>query len=215
VRPDLLDLPDLERTERLVDLLVDGNAAAATGWLTARFLEGTTIAELADGPIREAMTALGELWRHDENGIFVEHRGTDACLQAIAQLRSMTAKVPDRAPVALGGAPAGDPYLIPSQLAAMVAAEAGMNAINLGPDTPPTAFAAAIAKHRPRLVWISISTALTPAGSRALSRMLGEIPASTAIIVGGREASTLASVPARTKRATTMVELADAAALKR
>jgi excisionase family DNA binding protein len=213
VRPDLLDLPEAAAGtgKRLVDHLLAGDAASAGGWLVARFLEGATLAELADGPIRSAMYALGELWHHDEGGIFIEHRGTDACLHAIAQLRGMIAKVPDRAPVAIGGAPAGDPYLIPSQLASMVAAEVGMNAINLGADTPIAAFAAAVTRHRPRLVSLSISTPLASARARALSRWLGTLPASTSIIIGGRSASTLATVPPRTRRATSMFELADKA----
>jgi excisionase family DNA binding protein len=215
-RPELLDLPEIgavrARDGGLADCLLDGDALAARGWLMARYLEGVTIAELADGPIREAMHALGELWRHDDRGVFVEHRGTDACLQAVVQLRSLMPAVPAKAPIALGGAPAGDPYLLPSQLAAMTAIEAGMAAINLGPDTPPEAMEHAIATHRPALVWLSITTAPTPARARALARWLATLPVSIKIVVGGQQASALATRPRHARRANTMRELAAIAA---
>src|SRR5512139_3387042 len=143
-RPELLDLPEVasarEHGDRLYDMLLAGDAVAVRGWLVARYLEGDTLAQIADGPIRSAMHALGDLWRHDAQGVFVEHRATAVCLQAVAQLRSMLAELPASAPLALGGAPAGDPYLLPSQLASMVLEEAGLRTVNLGPDTPLSAF---------------------------------------------------------------------------
>lgn len=215
VRPELLDLPEVAaaregRHQVLLDYLLDGDLPRARGWLTARFLEGQTVAALGDGPIREAMHALGELWHRDDAGVFIEHRATDACLHALAQLRTHLPREAADAPVAVGGAPEGDPYLIPTQLAAMVAAEAGLRAINLGADSPPSAFRHAVAKHRPRLVWVSVTAPLSPARARGLVRGLEALPAATSIIVGGQEAAKL-RLPARVARATTMRELGDLA----
>lgn len=207
LRPDLLDVPQaVTARERLVDHLRDGDTSGACGWLAARYLEGATIAALADGPIRDAMHALGELWRHDDSGVFVEHRATDACLQAIAQLRGMMPAASPSAPCAVGGAPAGDPYLIASQLAAMVAAEGGMRAVNLGPDVPAAALERAVTDLRPRLVWISVSAPLAPARVGALCRALEALPRSIAIVVGGREASSL-RLPGRAHRSSAMADL--------
>lgn len=215
VRPEVLDLPEValgRERDRLIGYLLSGDGVGARGWLMGRYLEGSTIAELADGPIREAMHELGELWRHDEAGIFIEHRGTDICLQAIAQLRSMTDAPSAQAPVALGGGPPGDPYLLPSQLAAMSLAELGMRAINLGPDTPASAFEAAISEHAPRMVWLSITTVLAPARARSIARMLASLPSSITIAIGGQQASTLGNLPARVKRVASMSALAEVGA---
>ncbi|MCW5805529.1 MAG: helix-turn-helix domain-containing protein [Deltaproteobacteria bacterium] len=213
VRPELLDLPELAvaaKAERLTGHLLAGDSVGARGFLLARYLGGATIAELADGPIREAMHALGELWHHQDSGIFVEHRGTDVCLEAVAHLRGLAPiHAGARAPLALGGAPAGDPYLLPSQLAAMTLAEAGLRAINLGSDTPPSAFAAAVAEHAPRLVWISVTAALASARARALVRWIDSLPASISVVVGGQQASQLGKLPPRVRRGTTMTELAE------
>ncbi len=160
---------------------------------------------------RDAMAELGELWHHEEDGVFLVHRGTDVCLQAVAQLRTMTSAVPATAPVALGGGPAADPYTLATQLAATVVAEAGMRAVNLGPNTPAAAFAHAVRVHQPRLVWISVSTPLAPARARSLSQWLATLPSSTSIVIGGAQSRTLAAVPARALRASSMAQLAAAA----
>jgi len=215
-RPELLDLQEVavarsRGEDRLASYVRDGDSVAARGWLIARYLEGATIAELADGPIREAMVGLGELWYHDQRGIFIEHRGTDVCLQAVAQLRGMIPTVPATAPVALGGAPPGDPYLVPTQLAAMVVAEAGMTPVNLGPDTPVDAFARAVDEHQPKLVWISISAELASANACAISNWLETVPATTAIVIGGTQSRVLSNLPVRAVRATSMGDLASVA----
>ncbi len=216
-RPELLDLPEVAAARargdgRLSSFLHDGDSVGARGWLMARYLEGATIVELADGPIREAMAALGERWHHaDDSGVFLEHRATDICLQAVAQLRTMIPAVPASAPVAIGGGPSDDPYVLPSQLAAMVVTEAGWRAINLGPDTPVGAFAHAVAQHHPELVWISISAPLAPARARSMSRWLDGLPATTAIVIGGQQARTLTSLPPRAVWASSMADLSAAA----
>jgi excisionase family DNA binding protein len=214
-KPELLDLPEVasvrEHGDRLYDLLLAGDVVAVRGWLVARYLEGASIAQICDGPIRGAMHALGDLWRHDPQGVFVEHRATAVCLQAVAQLRTMIAEPPANAPVAVGGAPAGDPYLLATMLAAMVLEEAGVRAVNLGPDTPVAAFEAAVAQHRPKLLWLSVSTALSGGRARAYERWLESSPEGLQIVVGGQHAATLGHLPPRARRLVAMEELAELA----
>lgn len=215
VHPELLDLPEVavarEKGERLVQYLAAGDAVGARGFLIGRYLEGASVADLADGPIREAMHALGELWRHDEGGVFVEHRATDICLQAVAQLRGMIPDPRPDAPLALGGAPSGDPYLVPSQLAAIAITEAGLRAMNLGPETPVHALRHAVVSHRPALVWLSVSSALTPQRARTYAAWIAGLPASTSVVVGGQQAATLTGLPARVHRVPSIAALVDVA----
>lgn len=215
-RPELIGLPEitaaqpasLVRGGRLLDFLLEGDAVGARGFLLHHYLSGSGIAELADGPIREAMQRLGELWLHEENGIFIEHRGTDACIQAVAHLRNML-HAPPNAPLALGASPKDDSYILPSFLAAMVATAAGLRAINLGPDTPLAALQQAVHHHRPSLVWMSASVPINPSRARAIARWLGSLD-STVAVVGGRHGRPLASEPG-VLFFETMVELAELA----
>ncbi|MDY7109604.1 MAG: excisionase family DNA-binding protein [Planctomycetota bacterium] len=201
VHPEILGLPDVEavagamparedEAERLHTYIEGGHAREARGLILSMYLEGRSVAEICDGPIRLAMHRIGDLWRHGPEGIFIEHRATDICAQAINQLRSTLQPVPgtfgegnraaasrdsvpivpdteagehaapdteERTPVATGGAPAGDPYMLPSLMAAASLEGEGFRAINLGPDSPPEALLLAARHHRADLVWLSAS----------------------------------------------------------
>jgi excisionase family DNA binding protein len=213
-RPDLLGLPDLAVTQRatltgsasFLDLLLEGDVDGARGFLLARYLAGSSVAELADGPIKDAMHTLGELWRHEDAGVFIEHRGTDACIQAIAYLRSLIA-APANAPLALGAGLEDDPYIIPPFLASMVTSVAGLRSINLGPDTPLSALQEAAQHYRPRLIWLSASSPVNSARARAISRWLGSLR-DTAVVVGGRHGDQLVGDQKSIRYLPTMGELA-------
>ncbi len=218
-RPEVLDMPEVAIAQQralagddgLYAYLATGDTVGARGWLLARYLAGASIEELGDGPIKEAMHALGELWRHDEGGIFVEHRGTDICLQALAQLRN-TFEPPPQAPLALGGAPEDDPYLLPSFLAATVIAAVGMRAVNLGPDTPIAAMQAAVAHYAPQLVWISASTPMPSQQAREIAAWIETVPPSVQVLVGGRESGRIVHAASNEIRTVaSMTELAQIA----
>ncbi|MCH2162885.1 MAG: hypothetical protein MK085_13580, partial [Phycisphaerales bacterium] len=125
-------------------------------FLASRYLAGEDISELSDGLIRSTLTEIGEFWKHRGDGIVVEHRATDTCVRALLRMRSMF-DVQEPAPIATGAAIPGDAYMLPSLIASLVAAENGMCARNLGPDTPFEAMKIAAEKDRPSLFWITAS----------------------------------------------------------
>ena len=90
-------------------------------------------------------------------------------------------------PCALGAAPSGDPYLLPSVFVASVAAEAGLRSINLGPDLPVSALAVAVREQAPALIWLSLSS--QQAAERAAPALLEAAAGWTArgvrVVAGG------------------------------
>lgn len=216
-RPELLGMPELAAAQRasldgsgsLLDALRQGDVVGARGFLLARYLGGSSIAELADGPIREAMEQIGELWLHDiARGVFLEHRATDTCMQAVQFIRNRLDS-PATAPLALGGSPEDDAHMLPSMLASMVIASAGFRVVNLGADTPLGALQQAVQHHHPRLVWMSASIPTNPARAKAIARWLASLPASIVTVVGGRAAGAL--VGRGVQRVHTMAELGELA----
>ncbi len=198
VRPELLGLRDLSPTggallmadapgDRLFGFLSEGRAKDARGLILSLYLEGQSVAEIADGPIRNAMERLGELWRHQESGIFLEHRATDICVQAVEQLRQFVEPEEPRA-IAVGGAPPGDPYFLPSLLVATALQAEGWRAVNLGPNTPFDALVAACKHHQPALAWLSVSS-VQNAGEieQGIERLAGELAGQmTTLVLGGQ-----------------------------
>jgi excisionase family DNA binding protein len=214
VRPEVLGLPELGAVEpedaasedAVYEHLIAGHAREVRGLVLARYLGGEPVAAIFDGALREAMTRIGERWRHQGDGVFVEHRATDICLAAVAALRAIF-ESPIGAAVVVGGAPEGDPYVLPSLMAATVLAAEGLRAVNLGADTPASALGHAVRHHHPLVTWISISAPLVPARADELVAALHELARSTTVVVGGRHRGALAAHPEVTVVAT-MAELA-------
>jgi MerR family transcriptional regulator, light-induced transcriptional regulator len=205
VRPELLGLPAAgpvtmrdarDRTraaDRLVDALLEDRSSEARSLIVSSYVDGAGLAWLCDVVIREALARIGELWEHGPEGIFLEHRATDTCLRALAELRPLLPPAPPLAPVAVGGGFDGDGYQVPSAMAALVLAEVGYRDRNLGALTPVDATLAAVARYRPRLVWQSFSVA--PERPREAARSLDRLAravAPGALVVGGRAVAEVA-----------------------
>lgn len=216
IRPQALGLADLasvdtraaagaDRDSALFEALTVPHAGdsgpSARALILAWYLAGDSAASIFDGPVRSAMHRVGDLWKHDERGILVEHRATDTCIAALVSLRTLLPAAPaneDRAPLALGGAPQGDPYQIPSMMAAIVLAEAAFREINFGANTPLELLADEARATNARLVWVSISAAQDPKALRPaigkLSSALAGVASSSAsrrthLVVGGAGAA--------------------------
>jgi methanogenic corrinoid protein MtbC1 len=167
VRPEILGLPDVEavagqlpagdgESAELQDYLARGAAREARGLLLSMYLSGRSIARICDGAVRDAMTEIGCLWQHTPEGIFIEHRATDICFQAINQVR-LTFPEHRNGIAAVGGAPTGDPYMLPSLMAATVLSGEGIRAVNLGATTPAKSLLQAVDRHDARFAWLSVS----------------------------------------------------------
>jgi methylmalonyl-CoA mutase cobalamin-binding subunit len=205
VRPDLLGWPDLlpgpaggagegaatpqADREQLVAAMEVGHGRQVHSMVLGWYLGGRSLAELCDGPLRCAMHAMGNLWRQCEQGILVEHRATEWCAQALAQVRSMMPAPGQEAPVAIGGAPEEEAHGLGSAMAAAILRECGYHDTNFGAFTPIRLLANMAREHRARLVWLSVTM---PPDARAkketaeLSRQLESDGAT--LVLGGQNA---------------------------
>ncbi|MGQ0629064.1 MAG: B12-binding domain-containing protein [Phycisphaerales bacterium] len=176
VRPGSLGLTELshlpragrtpsDREDALYHALESGDAPVVRGLLQAMYVEGASLAVIVDGPLRAAMQRIGELYQHQEWGIVIEHRASDIAICAMNQLRLLIGPPSRHAPIALGGAPGEDPYILPSLAASAALAEAGFRDINLGPRMPLAGIEEAALRFDARLVFLSLSIAPTGRGS--------------------------------------------------
>lgn len=193
---------------RLFELLQQDDAPAARGMLLSLYLSGWTVAAICDGPMRMALERIGTLWEHGPSGIVIEHRATTMCLHTLAELRTLFPPVAADAPVAVGGALSGDPYLVPSLMASTVLAELGYRDHNLGPETPLAALEHAIERYRPRLAWLAMSVPPPADLARAVTHLASTLASrGGALVVGGRGVPALGEPPGLV-RVGSMAELA-------
>jgi MerR family transcriptional regulator, light-induced transcriptional regulator len=195
--------------EQLCSLLEQDDAPAARALLLALYVSGWPVAAIGDGPMRFAFEKIGTLWQHDPAGIVIEHLATDTCVRALAELRTLFPPPASGAPAALGAAPSGDPYILPSMMAAAVLADLGFRDHNLGPESPIAALGQAADHYRPRIVWLAMSVPRDDEPFRAaVVDLAGRLARRGArLIVGGRGAPALAPT-AGMLRIHSMAELA-------
>ena len=198
--PDAIGLPvgnaqldlDEAKFKTTYEKLVAGYQDDVWQMLIGRFLEGASISQLGDGPIKSALKEIGAKWGHEADAIFIEHRATDICLQVVQQMRVL-ASTDNKTFRATGGAVENDPYLLPSMLVASIIVEHGGDATNLGPNTPIDVLRIDSIQRppetRPELVWISASIIKDPVklSSQIMSfaRECGDLGIQVA--VGGRD----------------------------
>ncbi len=168
--------------------MVDGREAEVRGAVLAMYLRGRSVASLCDGPLKAGLYEVGSLWQHDRAGIYVEHRATAMCVGALHQLHALLPPPREDAPVAIGAAPSGDVYQVPTLMAATVLAELGFRAINLGPEMPLEVLGMAADRARAVLVWVSVSVATALAAQRDAIDALGQSLSAQGrrLIVGGQ-----------------------------
>jgi methanogenic corrinoid protein MtbC1 len=214
LRPDLLGLPpraattpaapggtspETEGERAIAGALEAGDADAFGAQAIAWYVSGRALAELFDGPVRGVMNDLGARWREEEEMILAEHRATEACLRAVAQVRMLMPEPPtSHAPLAIGGAVEGDTHALASAMAAAVLAEVGYRDVNFGGNTPVKLLSRAAGERRPRLVWLAVHVPLEPRVVRAVDGLTDELhQRKTALVVGGVYSSMLRPHPGR------------------
>jgi excisionase family DNA binding protein len=217
VRPDRLGLADLPGADSqpaqnaLFTALREGDRHLARGLIVGPYLQGQSLPALFDGPLRDAMHRLGQLWQHDSRGILIEHRATEICIEAVSEIRRLLPAPKRDAPRAMGGAPPGDPYLLPSLLVAATLADAGFSDTNFGPDTPLDLLAREAIDRKARLVWLSISSTPDAKSLRTGLKKLAQSLAAKNIhfVIGGQKANDVLSGPRpNVMSANSMTELA-------
>jgi len=198
VRPELLGLGRLpfqdskgespSDAENIFQSLRSGDGDTIRDFLVSRYLHGQALSSIFDGPLLVAIRRVGDLWHHDERAILIEHRATEICIEAVGMLRRLLPPVDERSPLALGGAPQGDPYQLPSMMASAVLFESGFRDINFGANTPVELLGKEAIERGARLVWLSISTPCEPKPFKAsLKKLMTDLAKHKIhLIVGGR-----------------------------
>lgn len=172
----------------LTGLLVRGESDVARSVLLDQLRRGRAVDEILDRVVAPALVRVGALWADGAIDVYQEHVVTLRAWSILVELRSLLPSPPARAPLALGGAPAGDPYVLPCLMAEMTLAELGWRTLNTGPDTPLDSMREALEEHAPKLVWLSVtSMRLRPGFDADYARLFGAAQATGAsVMVGGQ-----------------------------
>ena len=182
--------------EALHAFIAAGESKLAYQVVIGEYMRGSSVWEIADQVIRPAMHRIGEDG-HKPEAVFVEHRATQIVLEIARALQKLATG--DRATVrAVIGGVSGDPYQIPCVLIAGVIAEAGVQSVNLGPNTPASVFLRSLDNSEtPAMLAISVSVVNNV---RDLSLGLNQVVHAAAerdclVAIGGRAVGDLSLDP--------------------
>jgi len=183
-------------TRGLVEALEAMDGLRVRGLIAGAYLVGTPLAALFDGPVRDAAERLGTLCQDDfDDGVATEHGAMALLSETMGYLAGLLPPIPTGAPVAVGGALPHDPYVLASQMAALVLAEAGWSTLNLGALLPVSALAHAALTRGARLVWLSCSVEVEGSGLAAIEAFAAKLSAAgICVVAGGKGAGPLRDV---------------------
>ena len=208
VRPDLLEISEPSHRhqraaafgaqhDELLKALRKGDGEVVFGLLTRMYVNGVSIADICDGPLRHAMQQIGELWPSDKRSILIEHRATNICIDALNRLRAGFTRPRKSTVVAVGGAPENDPYVLPSLMVTTVLADGGYKAVNLGPNTPLDVISQSAEERHTKLAWVSFTAPLARTKTDAvLARTAKHLRLKKVHLVIGGQAATKYKLPA-------------------
>ncbi|MEM6690237.1 MAG: MerR family transcriptional regulator, partial [Planctomycetota bacterium] len=169
------------------EALVQGDEESCRKALSRQINLGFTRYEAAEFLITDAMKGLGLAWVQRDIDAYQERRGCDICIRLINELRSDLTPPHDDAPVAIGGAPGGDMYQLPTALVELTLREIGWKATSLGANLPADSFVQACYDYQPALVWMSVShVENVPIFVAEQNRVASSIGEDTPLILGGR-----------------------------
>ena len=178
-----------ELSEQLLVAFKEGDGSKARLLVGGAYRSGLAVADLADAIVEPVMARIGQEWQERCLDVLYEHRASHTCAAALYTLKAeLEQSSKAGSPVAVGGGPEGDPYLLANLLAELVLLDAGWSVVNFGSNTPLASFRRALTEFRPRLLWLSISHLdSTETFAREYRKLYQDsVRSGTAVAVGGR-----------------------------
>jgi MerR family transcriptional regulator, light-induced transcriptional regulator len=143
---------------QLIDAIHAADQELIRTLIHGTYQAGMAVDQIADRVISPAMAHVGHAWESGKLDVSHEHRVSQAFVSALYELRTLLrANAEQNRPVAVGGAPEHDHYILPSLVAKLTLLDCGWDAINIGPHTPVSAFRTAIDELNPQILWLSVA----------------------------------------------------------
>jgi methanogenic corrinoid protein MtbC1 len=143
--------------EQLTSALLAGDEPRCRQIAIDLYLAEHSISVICDEVFAAVFREIGDRWACGDAEVYQERRGCEISLHVLQELRSLLASPPADAPLAIGGAAAGDQYSLGTSMAELVLRDVKWNAISLGDNLPFGTISVAIREYRPKLFWLSCS----------------------------------------------------------
>jgi excisionase family DNA binding protein len=170
---------------RLEQRLTAGDEVGAWSVVDAARAAGMSPESVYTGVVAPAMASIGERWAAGKLEIEEEHQASAVVLRLIGRLGPQFLRPGRRRGTVVLGAPAGDDHGIPLHLVGDLLRARGFAVVDLGPNTPPSAFARAV-ERADDLVGVGVC-ATRPDNDPAVAEAVAAVAASAGVpvVLGG------------------------------
>lgn len=185
--------------DRLQQLLVAGDEAAAREMIRRLTDDGTTVIDLIQQVFVPPLQAIGDAWHRGELSIWVEHRSSAIIERALGDI------VPNprgrRRGTAVVGGVTGDPHALPTTMAAAVLRADQWNVHHLGADVPVTEFLAACSENDADVAVLTVTDPTLVEAAERAADMIEASGAQTLVGAPGRRLDELVALARATRSA--------------
>jgi MerR family transcriptional regulator, light-induced transcriptional regulator len=196
VDPEMLGMPVTSgATEKVLDraqpafreAALHGDEQQARAVVLDLFVANQDLPAILDDVIAKSLHEIGDLWSRGSADIYQERRACEISLRIIHEIRQVIPVAPPPLGLAIGGTPETDIYHVPNAMVDLILRQAGWDTHNLGVGLPFDTLRSAIAHHRPRLFWMSVSHIEDDDQFvRDYEMLYAGAPPETAFVVGGQ-----------------------------
>lgn len=172
--------------DRYLAAQLGGRQQDALSVLERALADGYTVRALQRDVVQAAQRELGRLWGENRISVADEHMATAIAQRALVHLYERAAPVWPRGPIILLACVEGEQHEFPARLVADYLELGGYAVRYLGASVPTSSLCAAIARHRPDALALSVTVAHNLPGLRAaVAAARARFPA-LPILAGGR-----------------------------
>lgn len=199
VQPEVLGLPvTTGSSDRMLDRaqptfresLLCGDEQQARTVVLDLFLADHELSAILDDVVARSLHEIGEMWGCGDVDIYQERRACEITLRVLHEIRQVLPNGQPRVGLAIGGTPGSDLYHVPNTMVDLILRRTGWDTHNLGVGLPFDTLRQAIAHHRPRLFWLSVSYVEdSDQFVRDYEALFASAPSETSFVIGGRALS--------------------------
>jgi len=196
IRPEVLGMPvtagvtvrTLDRAQPAFrEAMLQGEEQRARAVILDLFLANDDLSAILDDVVTPALREIGDLWCCGDADVYQERRACEITLRILHELRQLISTKEPPAGLAIGGTHQFDAYHIPNAMVDLILRRAGWDTHNMGVGLPFDTLRAAIAHHRPRLFWMSVSHIEDESQFvEDYEALYASAPPETAFVVGGQ-----------------------------
>jgi len=189
-RSEITSEPETPAQQEFTDLLLEKRRRDATDYMMALLEKGNEPSDVCSGILMPALKQIGILWQKNKISAADEHAATEICRYIIFRLCDSTPREKPLPYKALVSCVPGEEHEMGAEIMASYLESKGWRVYFVGHSAPEQDNVDAITKHRPDVVFLSVTLISNLPETVEFLKKIRKISSELKIILGGKAAVT-------------------------